>query len=303
MPLMSRLRNLLPSTQSLFVFEAAARNLNFKLAAAELNVTQPSISHSIKALERHCNVDLFVRDNRGVQLTDAGRLLYDSVRSGFYRIEQSLKTISSEETQYITVAASTSMAAHWLVPNLPVFQQHNPGIKIKVVTTDRDIEPDNQVDMTIWLRQRDFQRGNSWYICDEVIFPVCSPLYLGNARPIASVDDLIAHQLLHSFDPHRKRMTWNEWLNLIGLESAHVAPDLVFNDYQLAVQAALAGEGIALGWSLTLQPLLRRKVLVRPLASEVRTSNAFFVIANERSSKLDQIKPLVEWVLAETSSI
>lgn len=300
---MAKLRYMLPSTQSLFVFEAAARNLNFKLAAAELNVTQPSISHSVKALERQCKVDLFVRDNRGVRLTEAGRLLYDSVRSSFQRIEQSLKTISSDDTQYITVAASTSMAAHWLVPNLPVFQQHNPGIKIKVVTTDRDIEPDSQVDMTIWLRPRNFERNNSWYICDEVIFPVCSPLYSGRAAAINTVADLVSHQLLHSFDPHRNRMGWNEWLSRIGLESAQVAPDLVFNDYQLAVQAALAGEGIALGWSLTLQPLLRRNVLVKPLNQHIRTGNAFFVVANERSSKLDQIKPLVEWILTESKDL
>ncbi len=300
---MSKLRYMLPSTQSLFVFEAAARNLNFKLAAAELNVTQPSISHSIKALERQCKVDLFVRDNRGVSLTEPGRLLYDSVRSSFQRMEQSLKTISSEETQYITVAASTSMAAHWLVPNLPLFQQHNPGIKIKVVTTDRDIEPDSQVDMTIWLRPRNFERNNSWYISDEVVFPVCSPLYSGRAEAIETVADLLNHQLLHSFDPHRPRMGWNEWFSRIGLDSAQVAPDLVFNDYQLAVQAALAGEGIALGWSLTLQPLLRRNVLVKPLDQQIRTGNAFFVVANERSSKLDQIIPLVEWILAGTRDI
>jgi DNA-binding MarR family transcriptional regulator len=83
------IRRLIPSCRhqlsrialhSLFVFEAAARNLNFKRAAGELNVTQPSVSHAIKALEKHCKVELFVRDNRGVSLTEAGRQLYDDVR-------------------------------------------------------------------------------------------------------------------------------------------------------------------------------------------------------------------------------
>lgn len=300
---MSKLRYMLPSTQSLFVFEAAARNLNFKLAAAELNVTQPSISHAIKALERQCKVDLFVRDNRGVQLTEAGRLLYDSVRSGFQRIEQSLKTITSDETQYITVAASTSLAAHWLVPKLPIFQQRHPGIKIKIVTTDRDVEPDHQVDMTIWLRPRHFERPNSWYMCDEVIFPVCSPSYMASAPPIKSVDDLASHQLIHSFDAHRKRMGWSEWLGLFGSASAEIEPNLVFNDYQLAIQAALAGEGIVLGWTLTSHPLRKNKLLVRPLTEELRTENAFFVIANERSSKRDEMKRLVEWVVEEAQSL
>ncbi|AVH45342.1 LysR substrate-binding domain-containing protein [Agrobacterium tumefaciens] len=299
---MSKLRYLVPSTHSLFVFEAAARNLNFKLAAAELNVTQPSISHAIKALERHCNVDLFVRDNRGVQLTEAGRLLYDSVRSGFQRIEQSLKTIAANDTHYITVAASTSLAAHWLVPKLSNFQQHHPSIKIKIVTTDRDIEPDHQVDMTIWLRPRTFERSNSWYMCEEVIYPVCSPSYVASTAPIKSIEDLPNHQLIHSFDPHRKRITWSEWLGLFGCQSAEIEPNLVFNDYQLAIQAALAGEGVVLGWAITTHLLRRNKLLVRPLSEELRTQNAFFVVANERSSKLDEMKLLVKWVVEEAQS-
>ncbi|WP_411036930.1 LysR substrate-binding domain-containing protein [Shinella sp. BYT-45] len=296
---MSKLRYMLPSTQSLFVFEAAARNLNFKLAAAELNVTQPSISHAIKALERHCNVDLFVRDNRGVQLTEAGRLLYDSVRSGFQRIEHSLKTITARDTQYITVAASTSLAAHWLVPKLPIFQQRHPGIKIKIVTTDRDVEPDHQVDMTIWLRPRNFERPNSWYMCEEVIYPVCTPSYLASAPPLKSVEDLARHQLIHSSDPHRKRMGWSEWLGIFGVASAEAEPDLVFNDYQLAIQAALAGEGVVLGWAITTHLLRRNRLLVRPLMEELTTENAFFVIANERSSKTEEMKLLVDWVVEE----
>ncbi|MGY5809123.1 LysR substrate-binding domain-containing protein [Rhizobium sp. LEGMi198b] len=295
---MSKLRHMLPSTHSLFVFEAAARNLNFKLAAAELNVTQSSISHSIKALERHCKIDLFLRDNRGVQLTAAGRQLYEDVRAGFGRIEQRLRAITTPETQYITIAASSSMAAHWLVPNLPGFQQLHPKLKIKIVTTDRDIEPDHEVDLTIWLRPKGLQRQNSWHVADEVVFPVCSPLFL-QAAQIRSVEDLVAHQLIHSFDPNRKRMSWSEWLDLVGLAPAEIEPNLVFNDYQLAMQAALAGEGLALGWSLTAQFLLRKKMLVRPLDQEIRTNNAFYLIAGERCTKLDEIMPLVDWILAE----
>lgn len=295
---MSKLRHLLPSTHSLFVFEAAARNLNFKLAAAELNVTQPSISHSIKALERHLGVDLFVRDNRGVQLTDPGRQLYENVRAGFGKIEQNLLSIAARETQYITIAASSSFAAHWLVPNLPAFQQLHPGLKIKIVTTDRDIEPDHEVDLTIWLRPKGLQRQNSWHVTDEVVFPVCSPLFL-QAASIRKIEDLDDHQLIHSFDPYRKRMSWGEWFDLVGLPSLDKEPNLVFNDYQLAMQAALAGEGLALGWSLTAQVLLQRRMLVRPLAQEVRTNNAFYVIANERSTKLDGMMLLVEWIVTE----
>ncbi|PAP91975.1 hypothetical protein CIT31_28620 [Mesorhizobium wenxiniae] len=294
---MSRLRYMLPSSQSLFVFEAAARNLNFKRAAEELNVTQPSISHGIKALEDYCEVALFVRENRGVKLTEAGLLLYDSVRSGFDGIESSFQAITSNDTKYITVAASTSLAAHWLVPTLSVFQRHNPGIKIKIVTTDRDIEPDHQVDMTIWIRPREFKRTNSWYMCGEVIYPVCTQSYLASAPSIRSINDLTNHRLIHSSDPYRERMGWSEWLEIFGAESINVQPDLVLNDYQLAIQEALSGAGILLGWALTTNLLRSNKVLVAPLKEECHTDNAFFVIAHERNSKQEETKLLVEWIV------
>lgn len=300
---MTSLRSLLPSPHSLFVFEAAARHLNFKNAAGELNVTQPSVSHSIKALEKHCGVALFVRDNRGVKLTEAGRLLYDSVHSSFFKMGDSLKAISSTSTQYLTIAASTSVAAHWLMPQLYHLQHDHPRLKIKVVTTDRDVEPDSQIDMTIWIRERGFERANSWYVCDEVVFPVCSPAYLAGKPAIQTVADLSTHQLLHSFDAFRKRISWGEWLTAVGANLVQSAPNMVLNDYQLVMQGALAGEGIALGWNFSAQLLLRNRLLVKPLDTEVRTGGAFFVIVDDRGIKNENLAVLVDWFLSQTQDL
>jgi len=300
---MSRLRYLVPSTHSLFVFEAAARNLSFKQAASELNVTQPSISHSIKALEKHCGATLFVRDNRGVHLTEAGRALYEDVRSGFMRMERSLESISGGGTKYITFAASTSLAAHWLAPRLYHFQEQHPDTRIKVVATDRDIEPDPDVDITVWIRKRNFQRENCWYVCDEVVYPICSQAYLASAPRLSKVDDLHKHKLIHSSDAYRKRMTWPEWVDLAGGDAGRVVPTVVFNDSQLTLQAALAGEGIALGWNLTAQLLIGNKLLVKPLKDEVRTDRAFFMLAGDQVARNRKSMALVDWFMAQTESL
>lgn len=300
---MSRLRRMLPSPHSLFVFEAAARHSNFKAAAAELNVTQPSISHAIKALEQHCGARLFVRENRGVSLTPAGRALHESVRTGFNRIEESLAAIGSGETQYLTLAASTSLAAHWLVPQLPHFQQQHTGTRIKIVSADRDTEPDQEIDMTIWVRPRDFARPGSRYICDEVVFPVCSSAYLASAPPLENVGDLARHRLIHAFDAHRRRLDWPSWLALAGGDAAAASPDIILNDYQLAVQAALAGEGVALGWSLTVQVLLRHGLLVAPLEARIHTGNAFFLIGRDRGPRSEERELLAAWIASETAGL
>ncbi|ESY86413.1 hypothetical protein X739_12060 [Mesorhizobium sp. LNHC220B00] len=300
---MSKLRGLVPSTHSLFVFEAAARTLSFKRAASELNVTQPSVSHSIKMFEKHCGTVLFVRDNRGVQLTEAGRQLYDEVRIGFRRLEQRLEAISGRGTQYITFAASTSLAAHWLAPQLYHFQEEHPDIKIKVVATDRDIDPDHEVDVTVWVRSRDFERSNSWFVCDEIIFPVCSPGYLLSHPTPKVVEDLVHHQLIHSSDAYRRRMDWSEWVELAGGDASGIKPNIVFNDSQLTLQAALAGEGIALGWSLTAQHLVKNRLLVRPLPTQIQTERAFFLLASDGISKNKRCKTLVDWFLAQSEEL
>jgi LysR family glycine cleavage system transcriptional activator len=300
---MSKLRFLVPSTHSLFVFEAAARNLNFKKAAGELNVTQPSVSHAIKALEKHCKVTLFVRDNRGVHLTEAGRVLYEDVRTGFMRIEQSLESISTRGTKYITFAASTSLAAHWLAPQLYHFQKEHPDIRIRVVATERDIEPDHDIDMTVWLRKRSFQRDNCWYICDEVVFPVCSQAYLSAHARVKGVDDLVHHELIQATDAFRKRMNWTEWVSAAGGDASRIVPNIAFNDLQLSLQAALAGEGIALGWNLTTQLLLGNKLLIRPLKDEVRTDQAFFLLAGDNIAQSRKRKTIVDWFLSQTKDL
>lgn len=300
---MSKLRYLLPSPHSLFVFEAAARNLNFKVAASELNVTQPSVSHSIKSLEQHCGVELFVRENRGVRLTEAGRLLYEDVRSSFLRIEQTLRSVSESDTNYITLAASTSVSAYWLVGQLHHFQQEHPSIKIKLVTTDRDIEPNHEIDMTIWIRKGDFERRNCWRICDEVVFPVCSPTYLASRPPIRTLADLEKHELLHFVDNFRKRISWEEWFESAGRGKVKIERRTMFNDHLLASQAAVAGEGIALGWNLTLQLMLKNRTVVKPIDVNVTTDSAFFLVGNEHATESGKLRVLVDWFLAQTEEL
>ena len=269
----------------------------------ELNVTQPSVSQAIKTFEKHCGSPLFARDNRGVQLTEAGRQLYDEVRTSFSRMEQRLEAISDRGTKYLTFAASTSLAAHWLAPQLYHFQQEHPDIRIKVVATDRDIEPDHEVDVTVWVRPRNFQRANSWFVCDEVIFPVCSPGYLLSHPAPSTVGDLTHHQLIHSSDAFRKRMSWPEWVEQAGGDASDIKPNIVFNDYQLTLQMALAGEGISLGWSLTTQYLLNNRLLVRPLETQIKTDRAFFLLASEEAEKNKRCKILVDWFLTQSQEL
>ncbi|UWQ93159.1 LysR family transcriptional regulator [Rhodobacteraceae bacterium M382] len=275
---MSGLQKLLPSANALLVFEVAARLQSFKAAALELNVTQPSISHTIKSMEAHLGVQLFERGNRGVRLTKAGAELNAVLTPALAQIEDRLRNISGHDSQTITIAASTSVAAQWLLPLTAIFQRAHPGINVRIMTTDRNVEPGNEVDLTIRRGLLNWSRPNSWMLCREELYTICSPAYLERAGPVRGLEDLKNHAIIHNAEPFRNRMTWQGWLKCQGFEGPELPETLVLNDYQLALQACLAGEGIALGWSITSKNLVDTGILVRPLCQEIHTDYGFYMI-------------------------
>ena len=152
---MSGLRKFLPSPNALIAFESAARLSSFKLAAIELGITQPSISQTIKAMEDRLAVKLFERGNRGVSLTSAGAELMNDVAPALKKIETRLDALSQRNSHALTIAASTSVSAQWLLPLTASFQRAHPEIIVRLIATDRNIEPGREVDLTI-------QKGPHW---------------------------------------------------------------------------------------------------------------------------------------------
>lgn len=293
---MSDFRSLIPSAKSLLVFEAAARLLSFKSAAQELRVTQPSISHTIRALENHLGVRLFDRGNRGVRLTRSGADLMADLAPALRQIETSLRSIRSRGQNTITVAASTAASTQWLLPKVAEFRRENPDISVKIITTDRNIDPGDEADISIRRGPKNWTRNNCWHISDEVLYPICSPAYLEKYGPVREIADLRNHAILHNDEPFRKRMGWQEWLCFQQIENLELPETLILNDNQLVIQACIAGEGIALGWSFTTAHLVEQGILCRPLDHEVATDFAFYAISDETAEISSNKLKFVKWI-------
>ena len=300
---MSSLHKKLPNIKSLLAFEASARNLNFRHAASELNVTQPSVSHTIRLLEEQLETQLFIRENRGVRLTDDGQTLYEAVRIGFVGIEKAVSSIGRQNRNYVTIAVSTSMATYWLMPQLHDLYRKHRDIKLKILTTDRNVEPDHEVDLTIRRLPEDYQRPNSWLLSKEIVFPVCSPDYLKHADKIETTEDLLNHRLLYHSEHFRRRINWPEYLKNFNLLPPKTRPRLHFNDYQLVLQAALAGEGLAIGWTITSHYLLEENRLIRPTSDELKTRHAFFILAQRNKKTKPEAVEIVQWLLGQSVSL
>jgi LysR family glycine cleavage system transcriptional activator len=276
---MSNLRKLLPSFNALLVFEASARLRSFKLAADELNVTQPSVSSTIKSLEEHLGFRLFQRNNRGVELTSAGLELASELSPALERIELRLKSLSDRNSDTLTIAASTSVSAQWLLPKTSDYKREHGDLSISIITTDRNLDPSDDLDFSIRRGPKNWDRPNCWHLSDEELYLICAPSYREKSGPIRDLSDLVNHKIIHNAEPYRKRMDWRAWLDAQGRSDIKLPASLVLNDYQLVLQACIAGEGVALGWSFTTRALIEAGFLEVPIENTVCTDFAFYIIA------------------------
>jgi LysR family glycine cleavage system transcriptional activator len=297
---MHHLRRMIPSANSLFVFEAAARLESFKGAAQELNVTQPAITYSIRQLEQALGIKLFHRRHRGVELTGDGKALYRDVRSGLdtiYRSAFALQAATSDEK--VELSISTSMASFWLLPRLSDFRRNHPEAEIRFHAVDQDINPGREnVDLTVLLGDGHWPEFDSWRFIDEETFPVCNPAYLESAPPLTDVADLARHKLLHLQEPYRVRMGWNAWLQALG-SSLHIDHGDTFTDAQMLYQATVEGQGICLGWAGLLDIPLKQGLLTRPLDISVRTGQSFYIIAARGEPLSLHARALRDWMLEQ----
>lgn len=294
------LRRNIPSLQSLILFEAAARYLNFSKAAAELSISQPAVSQAVRQLETVLGKPLFVRDKRALSLTTQGQRLYASVANGFAGISETLDEIAGQpKRDKLVICTSTVMAIEWLMPRLPDFRQANPDILIDLRSLDRD--PDLTAEnIDVHLRLGD----GHWPGCDAIelwrerIFPICSPAYLQSAGKPVSPDDLLSHRLIHYADPYRVRMGWGEWLRAKGVACPAVLPsNLNVNDSLFAQKAAENGDGISLGWNPIVDRALTEKRLSVALDEAVETGRSFYVVTANPPNRRKVALLFRDWVV------
>jgi len=249
-------------------FESAARLLSFTDAAAELNLTQSSISRQIATLEQQLGKPLFVRKTRALLLTAAGAQLQHTVQQALQSIDRGVDDIrGTGAARRLTLSTYASFASLWLVPRLALFQREHPHIEIRLDASDRvvDLQADD-IDMAIrWLPQARVPPGATVLI-DDVLTPAMSPRLL-QGRLLAAPAELAQWPLLDLDEgvPGARRLNWQTWFDFA--EAGDVEPAagrLVFSFVDQAVQAAIRGQGVALVRSPFLQDCVASGDLVMP---------------------------------------
>jgi DNA-binding transcriptional LysR family regulator len=296
----------LPSLDLIRGFEAAARNLSFTKAAAELFVTQSAISRQIKTLEEHLGVALFRRRNREVLLTDAGHVLYGSASKALRELEAAAARLGDSAGRPLVVTTSISMASLWLVPRLPRFRKPHPGTDVRIVANTGIADLGRErIDISIrFIEPKSAPTGAIPLTGPVSLFPVCAPALLEDrARPLRRLADLSSHVLLH-FDPQEGKwpwLGWHDWLRAMKVDGLKPVGELTFSHYDQVLHAAVDGEGVALGRSTLVARYVEKRLLAIPFEHSRVAPFEYFIIIAPGSEGRPEVRDFVAWLESEAS--
>lgn len=289
-------RRLIPSMTALVEFEAVARLSSFTMAAHELGVTQAAVSRQVKALEETLGVQLFHRLHRAIKLTREGEALQQVVSESMQKIAGVFDRLAKYPQQEQIIIASTAAFSQFrLLPRLARIRQRLPQLELRLATqmfTADLLHKD--IDVAIRFGSGKWQNGSATLLFDEEVFPVCSPAWLQQHAAPASLAELAEVALIESDSTSEGWMGWGEWFTAVGYRPQYLHYAFRCSLYTDAVHAALAGQGVILGWGRLVHDLLAAGELVRLTAASLKVTDSYYVVVPQGRT----LSPVVEELIA-----
>jgi LysR family glycine cleavage system transcriptional activator len=291
-------------------FEAVARLLSFRAAADEMHLTQSAVSRQIKSLEDEVGATLLARGTRSVEITNDGQTLLRAVVGSLDRLDGAVRQIrQARGRKRVSLDTFPSFASLWLIPRMEPFQRENPDMDIRLSATDTlvDLE-DPEIDIVLRYCGPDDAPAGATRLFGELLTPVISPrlaeqIEHGQAPPLRRVADLAAHTLAEEDDnrPTAEYLSWRRWLRLNGEPALEPRRWMYLNYTYQQVQAALAGQALALARVALVSESLARGDLVEPFGAAGRTSapSAYWMIVSPQATQRPEVKLFRDWLLLQ----
>lgn len=290
----------LPSLPALRAFEAVGRLQSFRKAGEELLITQSAVSHHIGALEQDLGVKLFIRKARSISFTEEGAVYHRSVSKGLGVIEQGTMELRHKlEGARVRISLLPSFAANWLVPRLSRFADQHPEISLDLSPSRSLVDLSaGDVDLAIRFGDGKWPGTESRLLMQEKLAPVASPGFLEENKFETTAAGILGQKLLLSAPAYE----WDFWAHEHGLDLSK-SVKLQLSDYNVVVQAAADGQGIAMGRLLLIGEWIasgKLQTLTRDSLSTPKIGHWLVTAKNSRMSKAAE--RVSEWIQAETHS-
>jgi LysR family glycine cleavage system transcriptional activator len=295
----------LPSLNALRAFEATARHLSFAQAAAELRVTPAAVKQLVRKLEETLGLSLIERAGRGLRLTAVGAAGLADLSTGFDHLARAVQHMRSQGGRHrLIVSVEPSFATAWLVPRLDRFRACQPDVDVLIDSSAHLVDlARGDADVAIRFGAGHDASLVAHRLFDEELCAFCSPAVAEGLRDPA---DLVRSSLIHWetstlgwATATRKWVDWSVWLERIGAPDVAPRRDLQFSDYNLAVQAAIAGQGILLGSAPILADLVSAGLLVRAVPQGLRTDVGYDALATPKALERQEVEAFLAWIATE----
>ncbi|NLQ17788.1 transcriptional regulator GcvA [Marinomonas sp. M1K-6] len=284
-------------------FAIAARHLSFTKAAQEMHLTQGAVSQQMRQLEERLGLSLFIRYHRRLALTVAGARLAVQLNHSFHDINELILELQEEETSNIlTVSVMPSFATKWLIPRLGNLQEAYPDLQLRIQANDREVNfQRDRIDVAIVHSHVHHSKGHIVPLMKDKVFPVCSPAF-AQSRALAEPSQLAQVPLLNDDSEWRfssPYAEWEKWLLLANAKGVKPSRGISFNRGDLAVQAAIAGQGVALGRTPLVMDDIQQGRLVMPFSPVLDEGHAYLFACPDMQRQREPVQQLLSWLVTE----
>ena len=292
---------MLPPLNALRAFEATARHMSFKKAAAELNVTPAALSHQVKALEEHLGVPLFRRLHRRIETTENGRLLYPDMRQAFELLAQGVSRIRPETSgAALNIGVGPAFAAKWLVPKLWRFMEAHPDIEVRIAALlGMSVLGPGGVDISLRFGTEVPPGTYAERLLDETLVPLCSP-GLRDSLGLRAAPDIARAPLVHD-DSTASVPGWSDWMRVAGTP-IDAARGVRFNHADLAIDTAESGAGVVLARKTLAWSAMTTGRLVQPFGPVLEVEPCFRFICPKGTEERLEIATFRQWIRKEADA-
>ncbi|MDN7589545.1 LysR substrate-binding domain-containing protein [Burkholderia seminalis] len=288
---------------ALHCFETAGRLLSFTKTAQAFNLTQSAVSQQIRNLEDRLGYPLFVRQARGLRLTEKGAVLLGTMSGAFGDIQRTLQALGMSDAP-LQVSCLPSLALQWLMPRLTAFHRQQPNVSVRVQAEfqvlDREAMETGDIDVAVRYDPVQYGRLHAEVILDEILFPVATPAYLARHPAFASGASPDGVVLLHDAAPWvgaPEFVEWRTWLEAVRPAWLGHLGGPQFNFSSLAITAALNHQGVAMGRAALVHDELASGRLVDVFGVQVRAPARYMLLS--RNPDDPRTAAFSNWLKAE----
>ncbi len=295
------MRRRIPSFTALQCFDASARHLSFTKAADELALTQSAVSRQIKKLEEFLACPLFERVKQRLQLTEVGEVYAKDIREVLDRAEAATLRITLGQSTPLQIGAEPAIAGRWLIPKLGALQESHPDIEIDLITDMAALygEGSSRVyDLAILYGDGEWPDMNSELLMEDELVAVISPKLLADAKPAAEHEGILNWSLLHHTGVLSSSISWLRHAGLSDLEIEQL-PGQRFENFQLLLQAALQGMGVAILPKYFVSEELLDARLLKACEKTLLCPQSYYVVTPKALSGQSAVQGVAEWLISQ----